>query len=536
MKTRLSQSLKTALFAASLSATGYASAATTLWWDANYLQRYKVDVGTGANVPDKGYVGYTGRIAALDTQILIAAGTMQADCSDLRITYYDGLGWQELPRHVIGCNTASTDIRFALVTDIAANNNDDNYYLYHNNSSPAALPAMSETNVYLWYDDASINRSASYIRGRIDNWHGNGWDNSLAWNAGGFYTYNNGDNFTSGYRRAIDERDIFAEAEFYHTGCYLNNMTTGMLVRGIIQNGSLGSESSNHYYASNRGEYPAGCDANGYGHDGDIVRGNRPTTAVDGANPPDIVPNTWRRQALATWLTNPTNASFWDEDNSANWAALGFPSGANLQVSGTDANDDEGRGFAAVMTAQDNARVRNIVFRRYISPEPVAVLTAESQPPAILLQKNMLTVFDPINNTTNPKAIPGSWVDYTLSTSNSGAGDVDDDSLLVTDPLPANVALFVGDLSGAGSGPVEFIDGSGAAASGLGFTYGGLADLSDDVEFSTDGISYNYLPVPDADGFDTAVRFIRIKPSGIFLGTLTATPTTFDLRIRVRVQ
>ena len=535
MKTRLSLAVKTTLLAAGLTVSGPTFGATALWWDSNYLQRYNVDVGTGVNVPDKGYIGYTTRVASLDTQALIAAGEMQADCSDLRLTYYDGLGWQELPRHVIGCNTTTTDIRFALVTDIAASGNDDNYYLYHNDSSPAALPAMTTTNVYLWYDDASTDRSASYIRGRIDNWHGNGWDNSLAWNAGGYYTYDNGNDSNSGYRRDVDERDVFAEAEFYHTGCYPNNITSGMLVRGIIQNGSLGSESSNHYYASNRAEYPTGCNGGGYNHDGDIVTGNRPTAAVNGANPPDIVANIWRRQALATWLTNPTNATFWDEDNSGNWAALGFPSGANVQASGSHANDDEGRGFAAIMTAQDNARVRNILFRRYISPEPLPVLTAEMQPPAILLQKNVLTVYDPINNTTNPKAIPGSWVEYTITTSNSGAGEVDDGTLMVTDPLPANAALFVGDLDGAGS-PVDFDDGSGAASSGLSLSFGGLADLGDDVEFSTDGINYNYEPIPDADGFDVAVRYIRINPAGTFLGTLTATPTTFDLRMRVRIQ
>jgi len=532
----LSPAARTSLLAAGLAVSAQSLGATNLWWDSGYLQRFRIDVVTGANVPDKGYNGYTTRIASLDTQALIAAGEMQADCSDLRITYYNGLGWQELPRHVIGCNTANTDVRFALVADIAANGNDDNYYLYHNYPSPAALPAMTTTNVYLWYDDASVDRSANYMRGRVDNWHGNGWDNSLAWNIGGYYTYDTGDNFTSGYRRNIDERDVYAEAEFYHTGCYQNNMTSGMLVRGIIQNGSLGSESSNHYYSSNRGESPAGCNAGGYNHDGDIVTGNRPTIAIDGTNPPDIIPNVWRRQALATWLTNPTNASFWDEDNSGNWAALGFPSGANLQVNGTDSNDDEGRGFAAIMTAQDAARIRNVLFRRYIAPEPAPALTPETQPPTILLQKNVLTVFDPINNTTNPKAIPGSWVDYTITTSNSGAGNADDGTLIVTDPLPANVALFVGDLNGAGSGPIEFADGSGAASSGLSLTFGGLADLGDDIEFSIDGVNYNYQPIADADGFDSAVRYIRINPKGIFLGTMTATPTTFNLRIRVRVQ
>ena len=510
-------------------------AATNLWWDTDYADRFEIDVATGANVPDKGYAAYTARVSNLDTQALIAAGDMQADCSDLRMTYYNGIGWQELPRHVLNCNTANTDIRFALVADIAASSSDDNYYLYYNFSSPAALPGMTTTNVYLWFDDASIDRSGSYIRGRIDPWHGNNWDNSLAWNAAGYYTYDTGNNFSSGYRRDIDERDVYVEAEWYHTGCYAANISTGVLSRGIIQSGTLGSEQSNHYYASNRGQYP-GCSAGGYTHDGDIVSGNRQTTAINGPNPPAIAASQWRRQGLAVWLINPTNGAFWDEDNSATWAALGYPSGANLQVSGTDNSDDEGRGFAAVMTAQDQARVRNILMRRYIDPEPALALTQQAQPPALILQKDVLTVFDPVSNTTNPKSIPGGWVDYTITASNSGKGDVDNESVAITDPIAANVDLFVGDLSGAGSGPVEFTDGAGSASSGLTYVFIALADLMDDVEFSTDGIDYSFVPTPDVDGFDTAVRYIRVNPSGTFLGRSTATPTTFDLRFRVRVQ
>lgn len=528
--------LLTINLAVTFSPADYASAATTLWWDTAYANRFEIDVATGPNVPDKGYIGYTARIAALDTQALIAAGQMQADCSDLRVTYYDGIGWQDLPRHVLNCNSATSDIRFALLADIPASSNDDNYYLYYDNPAPAALPVMTTTNVYLWYDDASIDRSASYIRGRVDAWHGSGWDDSLSWNAAGYYTYDTGDNFTSGYRRAIDERDIYIEAEWFHTGCYQLNITTGLLVRGIIASGTLGSESSDHYYASNRSEFPTGCTAGGYTHDGDVFSGFRTVTAIDGPNPPDIVANVWRRQGLAVWLVNPTNGSFWDEDSSASWAAPGYPSGANLHVTGSEAADDEGRGFAAFMTAQDQARIRNILMRRYVAPEPVLVLTAQSQPPDLILQKIVLTVFDPVSNTTNPKAIPGGWVEYTITASNNGTGDVDNESLVITDPMPANVDLYVGDLGAAGSGPVEFTDGAGPASSGLTYVFGGLADLTDDVEFSTDGVVYSYVPSPDADGFDSAVRHIRISPSGTFLGKSTVAPTTFDLRIRVRVQ
>lgn len=510
-----------------------AHAATPLWWDLAYASRFNVAVSVGGNVPDRGYVGYTARVTSLDTQSLIAAGELQSDCSDLRITYYDGITWQDLPRHLLGCNSTSTDIRFALRADIAAADVDDNYYLYYGNASAGTAPAMNETNVYLWLDDATTDRSASYIRGRTDNWHGSGWDNSLTWNPAGYYVYDNGDNFTSGYRRNIDERDVYVEAEFFHTGCYQFNITTGVLVRGNGIAGTGGGESTNTYYASNRGEYP-GCSTNGYTHDGDIVVGNRQTTAVDGPNPPDITANAWRRQALAAWLTGPNNLAFWDVDDSTLWSATGFPAPANLRVSGSHTGGASGRGFAGIMTAQDRARVRNILMRRYISPEPQLALSAERQPPDIVLQKTVLTVFDPVNNTSNPKAIPGAWVDYTLSATNSGPGSVDADSLLIVEPIPANSALFVADLTA--NGPVEFIDGGGAASSGLTLQFGGLGDPGDDVEFSIDGADYSYVPVPDANGFDSTPRFVRIRPSGSFSGSAGGTPARFDLRVRVRLQ
>ena len=516
-------------------ACGTAHAATPLWWDTAYASRFNVAVTAGPNAPDRGYTGYTARVVTLDTQALIAAGELQSDCADLRITYYNGIAWQDLPRHVINCNSATTDIRFALQNDIGSGNTDDNYYLYFDNASAGPAPAMSETNVYLWFDDASVDRSASYVRGRLDNWHGSGWDDSLTWNPGGYYQYDNGDNFTSGYRRNIDERDVYVEAEFFHTGCYPFNITTGMLLRGANIVGSAGSESTNTYYASNRGEYP-GCSTAGYSHDGDILSGNRQTTAIDGPNPPDIVANAWRRQALAAWLTAPNNLAFWDEDTSAAFAASGFPAAANLQASGTHTGGASGRGFAGFMTAQDRARVRNILMRRFVSPEPALGLTLESQPANIVLQKSVITVFDPVNNSSNPKAIPGAWVDYTISATNSGSGNVDADTLLVVEPVPPNAAVFVADLSGGGSGPVEFIDGVGAASSGLSLQYGGPADAGDDIEFSTDGVDYSYVPVPNVDGFDPVPRFIRIRPSGSFSGASGGTPAQFSLRVRVRIQ
>ena len=123
MNARRTLSLLASLIA--VAATDPSFAATTLWWDTAYADRIEIDVTTGANVPDKGYVGYTARVAVLDTQALIAAGDMQADCGDLRMTYYNSISWQELPRHVINCDSPTTDVQFSMVVDIPASSNDD---------------------------------------------------------------------------------------------------------------------------------------------------------------------------------------------------------------------------------------------------------------------------------------------------------------------------------------------------------------------------------------------------------------------------
>jgi hypothetical protein len=341
------------------------------WWNTNYSNRQQLLITTGSTAPDKGYEDYTVRLAALDTQALIAGGQMQSDCDDLRVVYYDGSSWSEVVRHVVNCNSATTEIRFMLQADIADDTTDNAYFIYYGYPGAGAPTSVSTTNVYLWYDDASINRSGSYVHGRIDAWHGTGWDDSLAWNPAGYYTYANGDNYSSGYRREVDERDVLIEAEFYHTGCYPVNMTTGVMVRGIIDSGSGGSEDSEHYYASNRG-HQAAC-GSGYSHDGDIFKEFRTTTAVDGADPPAITANQWRKQALAAFGGATTNLRFWDNDSG--WSSMGWPDAGSLHASGTDSSYT-GRGFAAVMTAQDQARVRNIVIRRYVEDEPAVALGA----------------------------------------------------------------------------------------------------------------------------------------------------------------
>jgi hypothetical protein len=222
--------------------------------------------------------------------------------------------------------------------------------------------------------------------------------------------------------------------------------------------------------------------------------------------------------------------AFFDADTSSSWEAIGWPGASNLLVGGTSADNVTERGYAGIMTSQDRGRVRNILIRRFVDPEPVLALTREILPANIVLEKSLLTVYDPVNDRSNPKAIPGSWVEYTITATSLGPGVADAGSLIITDALPDNVSLFVGDLQGGMPLAVE------AAGTGLSLDFGGLADTTDDVQFSEDGADWAYVPQPDAAGFDPRARHIRVTPGGRFSGSSSASPPVMTIRLRVRVE
>ena len=138
---------------------------------------------------------------------------------------------------------------------------------------------------------------------------------------------------------------------------------------------------------------------------------------------------------------------------------------------------------------------------------------------------------DPVNGTVNPKAIPGAVVEYQVIVTNPAANPVDANTVFVRDPLPPELMLRVSDLGTAGSGPVSFSDGS--PASGMTYTFGTLANLTDDLQFSNDhGATWNYVPTPDADGYDGAVTGLRVNPKGVF----SPNGGQFTLKFRAMVR
>ena len=344
------------------------------WWDTSYTYRQRITVTTGVNSPQGGYNGYTARLTNFDSASLVSSGKLQSDCDDLRVIWWNSTSstLTELDRDILSCNNSSTEIRFKLQADISASSSDNNYFLYYGNGAVGAGPATL-ANVYLWYDSAASDQLASYVLGRGDPWHDTGYQ---AFSHNTVYEVDAGDNFTGSMRRQVSERDAFIEAEFQHTACYPDNMTTGLLGRYVLNSGTADSEESVHYYATNRAHQTA-CGA-GYSRDGDIMKNERGTVAVAGSDPGAIVTGQWRKQALALWSVNATNAKFWDADTVSGFGPRGWPTvGAN--ASGTDpgAGDMESSGDWGVIAAQDDVEVRNILIRRYTEPEPTTTTGPE---------------------------------------------------------------------------------------------------------------------------------------------------------------
>jgi uncharacterized repeat protein (TIGR01451 family) len=171
---------------------------------------------------------------------------------------------------------------------------------------------------------------------------------------------------------------------------------------------------------------------------------------------------------------------------------------------------------------------------QYISIHDIN-FTYQEPEPDLLVMKLVQALEDPVNLTTNPKAIPGATMGYTVQVTNTGFGATDPNTVQVEDPIPANGALVVSDYDGANPGPVRFND--GATTSGLSYTFTSLGSATDDVEFSDDGGStWTYSPSDSGDGTDPAVTDIRIQPKGAFSAATGGGNPSFQALFKVRVD
>jgi uncharacterized repeat protein (TIGR01451 family) len=146
--------------------------------------------------------------------------------------------------------------------------------------------------------------------------------------------------------------------------------------------------------------------------------------------------------------------------------------------------------------------------------------------PSLTIVKASTVLSDPMNNGA-PKRIPQAVVRYDITVTNSGPGTVDANTLVITDAVPANSSLYVGSTSG---NPVVFVN--GGTPSGLSFTY------ATHVSYSSTGPSgpWTYTPAPDGNGFDPAVRALRIAPAGVMSAASGGNNPSFTIQFRVRIH
>ena len=140
----------------------------------------------------------------------------------------------------------------------------------------------------------------------------------------------------------------------------------------------------------------------------------------------------------------------------------------------------------------------------------------------LVIEKTSVVISDPVNGTTNPKAIPGAIVEYVIRVTNVGRRAVDSSSIVMIDEMPAGMAFLT-------TSPVTFTNGS--PASGLNSFNAGTM-----VRFSSGSVGgpFTYTPVGPAD---PAVSAIRIAPTGTMAAATSATSQpSFTIRFRAQVQ
>ncbi|AYJ85246.1 DUF11 domain-containing protein (plasmid) [Sphingomonas paeninsulae] len=151
--------------------------------------------------------------------------------------------------------------------------------------------------------------------------------------------------------------------------------------------------------------------------------------------------------------------------------------------------------------------------------------TPKSAAAVLTAVKNARVISDPVNGTNNPKAIPGAIVHYSITITNTGTTPIDGGTIVITDPVPEGVVLSVA------SPKVQFMDGT--PSSGLAF------NPATDVSYSAHpggGSPFTYAPAPDANGYDAAVRDLRIAPTGSMAGATAFGQPSITLEYSVRLN
>lgn len=139
------------------------------------------------------------------------------------------------------------------------------------------------------------------------------------------------------------------------------------------------------------------------------------------------------------------------------------------------------------------------------------------QMPNLLILKSVQVLSDPTGE-ANPHALPGAILRYSINVTNQGLGTADSNSLVVTDPLPADVSFIVGSTT--------FSDGSPSS---------GLTLPTNAIEYCSNG-TCPYTSSVAAGNPDPNITKIIFKPQGVFAGKANSTASAPQFTINFKVE
>jgi len=144
--------------------------------------------------------------------------------------------------------------------------------------------------------------------------------------------------------------------------------------------------------------------------------------------------------------------------------------------------------------------------------------------PDIKLSKSSLPLYDPVNEESNPKAIPGAMIRYIIHAQNEGLGKTDNNTVALDDTVPTNMKLCVAVIGRCHK--VAFVDGAISSELSLGA-----------IEYSDNGgTDFSYVPTADGEGFDMDVTDVRVKLDGSFNASDGTNHPSFDIKLHMGVK
>lgn len=137
--------------------------------------------------------------------------------------------------------------------------------------------------------------------------------------------------------------------------------------------------------------------------------------------------------------------------------------------------------------------------------------------------KSSTLLSDPVNGSTDPKAIPGAILRYTFAVSNTGSVAVDSNSVILIDTLPSQIWV------GTAASP-QFAQGTQPS----GLTFNSATDIrySNSASPPASFASCTYTP---SSAYDPAVRFICLNPKGVMAGS-SGTPPSFSISVQTQLN